>query len=127
MPWLVSWATRVSMLSLPTPYADRRVGMPIRSKKARVASMAARIRSDSLPEVMPRTRSPYWSSLACLASRRSHSIEGSTTAKVRAWSMPNSAVNSWPIMWVAQSWGTPAPISPFRARVAAHMRLARTS
>jgi hypothetical protein len=30
-------------------------------------------------------------------------------------------------MWVAQSCGTPAPIRPFSANVAVHVRLARTA
>ncbi|MNT68200.1 hypothetical protein D3C72_2064100 [compost metagenome] len=96
-------------------------------KKNSVRAMAASMRPSSSPPSRPQTRAAYCSSLARLACLRTRSMLGRMMAKVCAWSSSYKAVNSWPMACVDQSCGTPTPIRPFKARVALHMMLARTS
>lgn len=76
------------------------------------------------PSRIPNTRSPYCRIFPFFCSRITLIRAGSTTTRVCPCVTPCRAVSSCPIMWVAQSCGTPMAMKPFSPIVAQSMKLA---
>jgi len=85
------------------PGCRRRIAAWARpSLRRRRASSRSRRRcaGRACPSRMSQTRSAHCSSFSRLVARCTSSSDGSTMASVRAWSVPCSAVSSWPMMCV---------------------------